>query len=143
MKYKGVLWWIVFTLLCIWQLPQLLVALVMLPFIGKLKLVADRHFNFCFVGEKMSGGISLGPFAFISKNLNNSQRREEYIAHELDGHTVDSKIWGPLYLFIVGIPSVMNAACDFTECYYDFYTEKRANKFAGLTTDENCRLMFK
>lgn len=143
MKYKGVLWWIVFTLLCIWQLPQLLVALVMLPFIGKLKLVADRHFNFCFVGEKMSGGISLGPFAFISKNLNNSQRREEYIAHELDGHTVDSKIWGPLYLFVVGIPSVMNAAFDFTECYYDFYTEKRANKFANLKVDENCRLMFK
>lgn len=143
MKYKGVLWWIVFTLLCIWQLPQLLVALVMLPFIGKLKLVADRHFNFCFVGEKMSGGISLGPFAFISKNLNNSQRREEYIAHELDGHTVDSKIWGPLYLFVVGIPSVMNAAFDFTECYYDFYTEKRANKFANLRVDENCRLTFK
>lgn len=143
MKKKGILWWFVFTLLCIWQLPQVLVALVMLPFIGKLKLVADRHFNFCFVGEGMSGGISLGPFAFISKRLDASERREEYIAHELDGHTVDSKIWGPLYLFVIGIPSILNAACDFTECYYDFYPEKLANKHAGLTTDENCRLKFK
>ena len=142
MEKKGFLWWVVFILLAIWQLPQFLVAIVMLPFLGELKLVAERHFNFCFVGSGMRGGISLGPFAYVSRSLNNSSSREEYIAHELDGHTVDSKIWGPLYLFVVGIPSILNAAFDFTKCYYDFYPEAWANKHAGLTVDEHCYLKF-
>ena len=43
----------------------------------------------------MSGGISLGPFAFVSERSG-----AETIAHEVDGHTVDSKIFGPLYLII-------------------------------------------
>ena len=143
MEKKGFLWWIVFILLAIWQLPQFIVALVVLPFLGKLKLVAERHYNFCFVGKNMNGGISLGPFAYISNGLDNSGRREEYIAHELDGHTVDSKIFGPLYLFVIGIPSILNAIFDFTKCYYDFYPEKWANKHAGLAVNENCQLRFR
>ena len=30
----------------------------------------------------------------------------------------------------------------FTECYYDFWTEKRANKNAYLGVDSKCRLYF-
>lgn len=126
---KSIWYWIVFALLTLWQLPQFLVSLVMLPFLGKKTLVADRHYNFCWKAEKMSGGISLGPFAYVSKSLS---RREEYIAHEVDGHTVDSKRWGPLYLFVVGIPSILNAAFSFTSNYYDWYPEKWANKHAKL-----------
>ena len=87
----------------------------------------------------MSGGISLGPFAFCSKY---SASKECVVAHEVDGHTVDSKIFGPLYLLIIGLPSLLNAAFDFTENYYDFWTEKLANKHAGLTTDEFGRLIW-
>ena len=87
----------------------------------------------------MSGGISLGSFAFVSNNL---AKKETSIRHE-QGHMWDSKVFGPLYLFIVGIPSIMNAAFDFTKCYYDFYTEKWANKHAGLGLDKNCRLYIK
>ena len=110
----------------------------MLPFLGKKELVADRHFNFCWKGEKMSGGISLGPFAFVSERSG-----AETIAHEVDGHTVDSKIFGPLYLIIIGIPSILNAMFDFTKCYYDWYPERLANWHAGLGVDEKCRLYFK
>lgn len=140
MGKKNVLWWIIFILLFIWQLPQALVAVVMLPFLGKKKLIADRHFDFGFEGEKMSGGISLGPFAFVSPYL---AKNPEGVAHEVDGHTVDSKIFGPLYLFVIGIPSILNAMFTFTKCYYDFYTEKWANKHAGLYVDEYCKLHFK
>lgn len=140
MEKKSFLWWIVFTILCIWQLPQLIVGLLMWPFLGKKRLVADRHFNFCWEGEDMSGGISLGPIAYVSPT---SAKRQEVIAHETDGHTVDSKIFGPLYLFVIGIPSILNAMFDFTECYYDFYPERWANKHAGLAVDERCILRFK
>lgn len=138
MEKKNFGWWIVFILLCIWQLPQTLVGLIMMPFLGKRTLVADRHYNFCWRGERMSGGISLGPLAYVSK-----YQDAEGIAHEVDGHTVDSKIFGPLYLIIVGLPSLLNAAFDFTDCYYDFYPERWANKHAGLVVDENCRIRFK
>lgn len=136
------LWWIVFILLCIWQLPQLLISLVMMPFLGKLTLIADRHFNFCYKGEGMSGGISLGPIAYVSEYLS---KNDAGVAHELDGHTVQSKILGPLYLFVIGLPSIIWAmSYDYKkQCYYDFYTEKNANYFAKLTVDENCNLMFK
>lgn len=139
MKEGTLIWWLVFVVFAIWQLPQFIVALVMLPFLGDIKLIARRHFNFCFVGSNMVGGISLGPFAYVSKRLT----ADEPVAHELDGHTVQSKILGPLYLFVVGIPSILNAMFDFTPCYYDFYTESWANRYAGLTVDDNCRLVFK
>lgn len=138
MEKKSILWWVVFVLLAIWQLPQFLVAVVMIPFIGELKLIAERHFNICFVGSKMSGGISLGPFAFVSPFLTD----ETAVAHELDGHTVDSKIWGPLYLLVIGLPSLLNAIFSFTKCYYDFYPERWANKHAGLGVDQYCHLYF-
>lgn len=83
----------------------------------------------------MSGGISLGPFAYVSKSSGYAT-----IAHETDGHTTDSKLMGPLYLFIIGIPSLLNAAFDFTKCYYGFYTEKRANRFANLEVTDRCAL---
>lgn len=138
MKYKGFLWWVVFVLLAIWQLPQFIVAVVMLPFLGDLKLIAERHFNFCFVGTKMQGGISLGPFAYVSPRSTNA----ESVAHELDGHTRQSLYLGPLYLLLVGLPSILNAWLGITDCYYDWFPEKGANYHAGLGVDENCRLYF-
>lgn len=116
-------------LLIIWQLPQCVIGLIMLPFLGKKRLITYRNYCWCYEGEYMKGGISLGCFAFVSPN---NATREEVVMHEVDGHTKDSKIFGPLYLLIIGLPSILNAWLQFTECYYDFFTEKRANKHAGL-----------
>lgn len=139
MKEKSFLWWVVFVLLFIWQLPQNIVALVMLPFLGKLQLVKIDKYCFAFIGSNMSGGISLGSFIFLSKYIGHT---DKYVAHEM-GHVVDSHIWGPLYLLVVGIPSILNAWIGFTDCYYDFYPEKWANEHAGLTTNKYCKLTFK
>lgn len=129
---KDFSWWCIFILLFIWQLPQNIIAVLMLPFLGKLELIACRNYTFCFIGEKMQGGISLGSFVYVSKSLS---KYETHIAHELDGHTVDSKYFGPLYLFIIGIPSICWAGLRNTKKhpnYYTFYTEKWANKHAKL-----------
>ena len=136
---KKVLYWLVYALLCIWQFPQFIVAILMLPFMGKLNLVANRHYNLCFEGSKMRGGISLGPISYVQKGSSLMT-----IAHEVDGHTKDSKIFGPLYLFVIGIPSIMWAwKYDHKKhCYYDFYTERRANEFAGRQTTKTCKLSF-
>lgn len=127
------------SILILWQLPQCLIGLLMLPFMGKLTLIDYRNYCWAFKGVNMMGGISLGCFVFLDSY---SSKRETTVAHELDGHTVDSKRWGPLYLFIIGIPSILNAWLGFTKCYYEFYTEKWANKHAGLGTDSKCRMYF-
>lgn len=127
------------SILILWQLPQCLIGLLMLPFMGKLTLIDYRNYCWAFKGANMMGGISLGCFVFLDSY---SSKRETTVAHELDGHTVDSKRWGPLYLFIIGIPSILNAWLGFTKCYYEFYTEKWANKHAGLGIDSKCRMYF-
>ena len=86
----------------------------------------------------MNGGISLGSFIFLSPYC---AKRETTIAHEL-GHVVDSHKMGILYLFIIGLPSILNAMFNFTECYYSWYPERSANKNAGLGVDTKCRLYF-
>lgn len=131
---------IITILLYLWQLPQLLVALVMYPFLGKKKMVGkDKYGKVCYEAEKMKGGISLGPISYVGPGS-----REETIAHELKGHTKDSLYFGPLYLLVIGLPSIIWAMTyDWKKhCYYDFYTECRANRFAGLVV-KNCRLFFK
>ena len=140
MEKKNFDWWVVFIILCIWQLPQLLIGLIMMPFMKKRTVVADRHYNFCLRSASMNGGISLGPIAYVDKYM-----KEEGIAHEVDGHTMQSKILDPFYLIIIGIPSIIWAATcnDKKYCYYSFYTEKNANFFANLETDKYCKLHFK
>lgn len=120
--------------LFLWQLPQNLVALVMMPFLGKLELIDYRNYCYSFKGEKMNGGISLGSFAFVSPR---NAIRDEVVAHEQDGHVKQSHILGPFYLLGIGIPSITWASIyrrlGFKN-YYWFYTESWANKLAGLTT---------
>ena len=126
MKIKDIL---IQILLILWQLPQCLVGLVMLPFLGKLRLVRYTNYCWAFEAENMSGGISLGCFIFLSKY---SAKKETTIRHEY-GHVKQSHILGPIYLFIIGIPSILWAAFgDNDKCYYSFYTEKGANQAMGL-----------
>lgn len=134
---------LIFVISFLWQLPQSLTGLFMLIYFkicGDLELISYEKLCFAYKSNFMRGGISLGNFAFVSNGLS---KRKESIAHEQLGHTWDSKLMGPLYLLIVGLPSILNAAFKFTKCYYDWYPEKWANKHAGIEVDKNCRLRFK
>lgn len=80
----------------------------------------------------MWGAISLGQIVITSQY---NSTREEIIKHEF-GHTVQSKILGPLYLLIIGIFSGIHAWPDCKICkthpdgYYHYWTESWANKLA-------------
>ena len=134
---KKIIHWLKQISLIIWQLPQIIVALFMLPFLGNKKLIKYDNYCWAFECEKMSGAISLGCFIFLSPY---SAKRETTIAHEY-GHVKQSHILGWCYL-ILGMCSLMNAWLRFTECYYDYWTESWANKNAGLGVDSLCRLYF-
>lgn len=121
-----------FVLLFVWQLPQNLVAIAILLFSKTEGVIAYRHYCFALKTRmpKMAGGVSLGSFALISPS---EAQNERTVRHELDGHTVDSKILGPLYLLVIGLPSVLHLVFyKGRGDYYDFYTERWANKHAGL-----------
>ena len=134
--------WIAYIFLFIWQIPQNIIGFVMWAFFkicGDAEPIVKNKYSKVYRSKYMSGGISLGCFAFVS---NYSSTKKEIVMHE-QGHMWDSKVMGPLYLLIVGLPSMLNAAFDFTECYYDWFPEKLANKHAGIYADENCVLHIK
>ena len=62
--------------------------------------------------------------------------QQNYIKHEY-GHSVQSAYLGPLYLFVIGIPSLIWAGCfdswreKHNKSYYWFYTESWADKLGG------------
>lgn len=120
--------------LFLWQLPQCIIALLMMPFLGKLTLLSYNNYCFLFKGTKMSGGISLGCFAFVSPSASKSNPTK---AHEQEGHVKQSQRLGWLYLIVIGIPGITWAGLYKKlgyKNYYCFYTEKWANKLAGLET---------
>lgn len=75
-------------------------------------------------------GLSLGIFIFVGSD------NKKLLMHEY-GHSIQSLIFGPLYLIVVGIPSLLWALL-FSKyrknkniSYGKFYTEKWANKLGG------------
>lgn len=121
-------------ILFIWQLPQHLLAIL---YIGYLVMmckdlgVDSRYKQAIVIPCVMRGAITLGCYVFVG--LNSEYRKT--VKHEL-GHTIQSKILGPLYLIVIGIPSI--TYCGLRRIfpslrkknYYNFYTEKWANNLS-------------
>lgn len=97
-----------------------------------------------YVGT-LKGGMTLGDKIFISKYY-----RGEYLqlilAHE-SGHVKQSLYLGPLYLFVIGIPSLLWAWCHRwiapKKSYYWFYTESFANKLGGVAVTKEGTLTWR
>lgn len=95
-----------------------------------------------------SGSMSLGRFLFLHESYRPGDRA--LLAHEY-GHTIQSLILGPLYLFVIGLPSLLWAGLpvfqrrrhDRHVSHYSFYPEKWANalgaRFARPRRDPEAR----
>lgn len=123
-------------LLTIWQFPQLIVGYIMLLIIDidGFELINRKCF---YISKKIKGGISLGKVVIINSMLK-GERKEKAIMHEY-GHSRQSEILGWLYLPVIGLPSLLHAIYyrifkygDYKD-YYNFYTEKWADKLGGVT----------
>lgn len=86
-----------------------------------------------------AGGISLGMFIFVGNPLLENGEQYAYLTHEY-GHSIQSLIYGPLYLLIVGIPSSKWAA-EYTEeklkagiSYFSVFPENQANRLGEKVT---------
>ena len=118
-------------ILFIWQLPQHIVALIYFGYLVMMCKdlgVDSRYKQAIVIPCVMRGAVTLGNYVFVG--LNSEYRKT--VKHEL-GHTIQSRILGPLYLIVIGIPSI--TYCGLRRMfpslrkknYYDFYTEKWAN----------------
>ena len=93
-------------LLYIWQLPQNLLGLFMLLWYKHEKEYHRLNGRVFYYTTEMPSGISLGNYIIM-----NREDREDGMKHEY-GHSVDSRRWGPIYLLIMGLPSLIGNIWD-------------------------------
>lgn len=116
----------------LWGLPQNIIG-------GILYLIfrcknPHKKFNNAYVCEMPNrwGSVSLGMFILVSNIENETTIKHEY------GHTRQSMLLGPLYLLVVGLPSIIWAGCfskyrqKHNKSYYSFYCEAWADKWGGV-----------
>lgn len=119
-------------LLYLWQLPQNLLGLLMLLFLKGETRHRLGGIRFYFL-DTFPGGITLGEYIIVGT------RQDITVRHEF-GHVFQSRMLGPLYLIVIGLPSILHAwLSDRIGCcrrhqegYYHFYTEKWADRLGGV-----------
>jgi hypothetical protein len=125
-------------LLWIWQLPQHLVAVILImlnskQIYSKVKLgdvllyLMDDGLN-----KGAGDGISLGQYILLDR----TQYVGNTVKHEM-GHSKQSIMLGPLYLLAVGVPSILRANYSYNNrksnsWYYSGYPEKWADKLGNV-----------
>ena len=123
----------------VWQLPQNLLGMLYKDCISDniiTRVNCDATDYECYL-TRNGGGVTLGRYIFVNQNYKDLSN---VILHEI-GHTKQSRILGPLYLIIIGIPSiswtglrrVIPALKKIN--YYSLYTESWANKLMGLNKE--------
>ncbi len=111
-----------------WGLAQNVVGLLVFLVLGR----GRRRYRFrtALVSEwALRGGLSLGAFVFVPEGSDRSLVVHEY------GHTIQSLILGPLYLPLIGLPSLVWANVPALRTrrrtqgisYYSFWPERWAN----------------
>ena len=129
-------------LLYIWQLPQNILGLILiLIYKPYIKLTLDNG-NLVYFTKNLIGGISLGKYSIIGGILKDIEYINPLsitaIRHESLGHGTQSKMLGPFYLIIIGLPSIIWAFIygryipRTKNGYYKFYTEKWADKLGNI-----------
>ena len=123
----------------VWQLPQNLLGMLYKDCISDniiTRVNCDATDYECYL-TRNGGGVTLGRYIFVNQNYKDLSN---VILHEI-GHTKQSRILGPLYLIIIGIPSISWAGLRRLIPalkkinYYSLYTENWANKLMGLNKE--------
>lgn len=122
-----IVWWT-------WCLPQTLIGFILkLIFKGEEKTVVDLMKKYTYYNTTLKpGSVSLGKYILLCDSHHDDI---DTIQHE-HGHQIQSLILGPLYLLVIGLPSLIWCGCfeKYRErnykSYYDFYTERWADNLA-------------
>jgi hypothetical protein len=128
----------------LWELPQNIAGIMVFIAFRKRDEIVDHTIRQQrFFVETKRIGVSLGWFVFWSKTGN----RYNYLVndcrmHEF-GHSIQSRILGPLYLLVIGIPSVLRilyskwyAGKHYKDWpgYFNGFPENWADRLGGVKT---------
>ena len=118
---------IIKALLLIWELPQNIA--------GAFYFIIHGVFAKTFI---IDDGDSFEMYSDKSEYYGNAAQFVKLTRKHEKGHRIQSKILGPFYLIVIGIPSIIWATLH-SFCkpiskidYYWFYTEKWADKIGGV-----------
>ena len=133
-------------LLCLWQLPQIILARCLIA-IYKLRLVSITDSGCKVYKGRIPNGISLGPYILFDEKYyarEYSHILEVAIKHET-GHSIQSLYFGPLYLIIIGIPSITQNILSYivyrlgndslVRNYYNRWPENWADKLGNVNRE--------
>lgn len=116
-----------------WQLPQILVAFIYYNYLKYRNDIIDTctfKGTVVFIKRSSKSSVTLGDCIFLSPYATDNTINHEW------GHTRQSILLGPLYLLVIGLPSILWAAIHKyivpSMYYYSFYTEAWANKLSGI-----------
>lgn len=120
-----------------WGLVQNIVGLVLFVCIKLCYPSSRSYFYHGTLVCHWQGRGSMGMGMFIFFGHASSPQAQRILAHEY-GHTLQSRLLGPLYLPFIGLPSFMWATRgkniqyrrQHGVSYYSYYTEKWRNKLA-------------
>lgn len=98
--------------LFLWQLPQNTLGALVVLFTGAEKVFtfATGQREWFYATDKGAFGVSLGHFIVFGTKGDVYPRKSD-LEHEM-GHQVQSRILGPLYLIVVGLPSLLGNRWD-------------------------------
>lgn len=123
----------------IWELPQNILGVVVFIFFGIRRQILGVGFERerLFIKTRRTG-VSLGSFVFWTTrgerfpHIKNDIKQHEY------GHTIQSRMFGPLYLLLVGIPSISRVI--YSLLYYRRHKRHWKGYFNGYPEDWADRL---
>ena len=126
--------WFFIVLDGLWEAPQIIVgAIVKLVYIKYgSREVATYKQGVCQIQNwGMTSGVSLGWWQFTWKYATVTTA-----SHEV-AHSIESVALGPLYLVVIGLPSILWAGVIHPyfvpdKSYYWFYTERITDRIAGI-----------
>jgi hypothetical protein len=129
-------------LLFLWELPQNILGLLVLGLergAGTVKEIRIEHDR--MVIQSTRNAVSLGYFVFWSEGVNRYFILDDLTREHEIGHSFQSRLLGPLYLPLVGVPSVLHVlyAMAYREVtgrrwtgYFDTYPESWADRLGGV-----------
>ena len=132
---------IIKALLMLWELPQNIIGALLFIFFAVFSdsVILDDDDPLEMYSPMMRGAISLGIFrVYAYKYLGNGARYVELVRRHEKGHRKQSMMLGPLYLIVIGLPSLIWAALHSsvrrlrTVDYFSFYTEKWADRLSNV-----------
>ena len=132
---------IIKALLLIWELPQNIAGAFYFIIHGVFAktFIIDDGDSFEMYSDMQRGAVSLGVFrVYKSEYYGNTAQFVKLTCMHEKGHRIQSKMLGPIYLIVIGLPSLIWATLHSTVRrlgavdYYSFYTERWADRLGGV-----------